>query len=253
MFTKKFIRPSSTQRRKSATITATMILALVACGDSTSFQSRVDVGEQFLTNGQYSEGYGILTDVTEKNATSAQAALSVGDAYLRQGAFTKAATSFDLAIARGDEIGGLVGKGRVALARNASQEALVLFGQVLEKESDNVDALNGVGVAYDIVGDHAAARQSYQNALLLEPNHFASNNNLGLSLALGGNSDQAVAALSELSRSNLDSSKVRQNLAFAYHMRGDENNGLRISMIDLTESQGLSNAAVFKQYRAWNP
>ena len=151
--------------------------------------------------------------MTEKNATSAQAALSVGDAYLRQGAFTKAATSFD--IARGDEIGGLVGKGRVALARNASQEALVLFGQGLEKESDNVDALNGVGVAYDIAGDHAAARQSYQNALLLEPNHFASNNNLGLSLALGGNSDQAVAALSELSRSNLDSSKVRQNLAFA--------------------------------------
>ena len=245
--------PTNRKRWGVNCLTTVALLALMSCGTSNTkggYGSRLNVGEQFINNGKYEEGYQILEEVAQTNPDSPLVAKSLGDTYFRLGAYSKALQHYENAFQRGEEFEGLIGKGRVALAQNRGQDALVLYGEALKIEPQSPDAWNGVGVAYDILGDHTQARATYSKVLSLAPNHVAASNNLGVSLALGGNSAQAVSLLSDLSRSFLDSSKIRQNLAFAYSMNGQEADSLKVSRIDLSEDESRINLSVFKRFRS---
>lgn len=226
---------------------------LTACGNTrgrAGYKDQVTVGEQYLNNGRYEEGYAILEEVASTNRRSSKTSRSLGDVYFRQAAFSKALMHYQKTMEYGDKFAGLIGQGRVALAQNRGQDALALYAAALEKQPKSVVALNGVGVAYDILGDYKQAQTYYVRALALAPNDFDASNNLALSLALSGNSARAVELLSELSRSYLDNPKVRQNLAFAYQMNGQESDSIRVSQIDLSAADSERNISVFKRFRS---
>ncbi len=58
--------------------------------------------------------------------------------------------------------------------------------------------MNVNGVIKDQQGDHDTAQFYYREALALQPDNVSISNNLGLSLALSGKGDQAVAVLNDV-------------------------------------------------------
>ncbi|HBT42246.1 MAG TPA: hypothetical protein DEB21_09575, partial [Rhodospirillaceae bacterium] len=107
--------------------------------------------------------------------------------------------------------------------------------------------LNGLGIARDLAGDHAAAQALYRRGLALAPDSPSLNNNLGLSLALSGAYAEAIQVLGDAAKSPGAGPRARQNLALVYGLSGDMDRAAKIGRLDLTEAQVRSN---LKRYEA---
>ena len=74
--------------------------------------------------------------------------------------------------------------------------------------------------------------------------------NFGLSLAISGQAQEAIAQLAPLAASRAADGRVRQNLAFAYAMNGDLESSLMVSRRDLDEASAQRQLAYFLQLKA---
>jgi len=74
-------------------------------------------------------------------------------------------------------------------------------------------------------------------------------NNLGLSLALSGAYDDAVAQLSMLTLERGATPRMRQNLALALGLKGDATNAARILRADLGEDAISTNLQYYEAVR----
>ena len=81
------------------------------------------------------------------------------------------------------------GLARAYLARNQLEQAAAEFQTVLAMEPRNIRALNGTGIALDLLGQGQEAQNAYRAALAIAPDDRAARNNLGLSLMLSGDYD----------------------------------------------------------------
>ena len=111
-------------------------------------------------------------------------------------------------------------------------------------------AYNGLGVAYDLSGQHQAAQKVYRDALAFAPDSMLLRNNLGLSLALAGEHQDAIELLRLVADEPGARAQNRQNLALAYGLSGDLASAERISRLDLDEVSVQSNLAYFASLAA---
>jgi tetratricopeptide (TPR) repeat protein len=81
--------------------------------------------------------------------------------------------------------------GKASMQRNQIGLALILFQKALLLEPDSVAALNAVGAAYDELHFPNLAARYYARALELEPRSADTLNNLAVSAALAGKTEQA--------------------------------------------------------------
>ncbi len=244
----------SVSLRSSRVATRLIVAAsfLIGCSHENNrkvlFDHQIEVAEGLLSQGKDEQAYSILEDVSRDNQASGKVALALGDAFLRKSAFFKASHEFERARDLGEPFLSDLGIARVELARNRSQDALAILERLSQEQPNNVDVLNGMGVAYDLVRQHSRALEFYLAALTRDPNHIATNNNLALSLMLSGNSERSIEILGDIARSNRNSVKVRQNLALAYLSSGNETKALEISRLDLPEQTAQTNISIAKAY-----
>lgn len=135
-----------------------------------------------LAKGQVDKAIQLAEAVVAANPREAAYRALLGQAYLKAGRFDSAATAFDDAMKLGD---------------NSARSALGL-------------ALSNV----------ARGRNSDAVAILDDWRDAIPASDLGLALALAGESSRGVAILSDAMRAGDDSAKLRQNLAYAYALDG---------------------------------
>ena len=110
-------------------------------------------------------------------------------------------------------------------------------------------ALNALGVAQDLLGDHAAAEGTYRQALTVMPASEAARNNLALSLALQDRFKEALDLLRPLAEGPNSTRRSRQNLALVFGLQGDMAAAERVSRIDLGGEALGNNLAYFAALR----
>ncbi len=93
-------------------------------------------------------------------------------------------------------------------------------------------------------------RRTYRRAIQLAPNYLPTRSNFGLSLAITGPPQEAVAQLAPIATARGSDGRVRQNLAFAYAMAGDFENALQISRRDLDEKSAQQQLYYYMQLKA---
>ena len=86
-------------------------------------------------------------------------------------------------------------RGKVLLASNDVPGAVAAFRAALADNPQSVDALNGLGIAFDRLGRYDIARGYYDMALALVPDSPLVLNNLGYSLYLQGQDAAAIPFL----------------------------------------------------------
>jgi Flp pilus assembly protein TadD len=91
-------------------------------------------------------------------------------------------------------------EGRVLLETGAPAQALAIFDTLLAGAPTDTTALNGRGVALDMLGRHAEARPAYLAARSADPSSPLWAGNLALSLMLSGCPETAVALLGNAPR-----------------------------------------------------
>jgi Flp pilus assembly protein TadD len=141
----------------------------------------------------------IYRRVIEREPYAIEPRLKLGRALVRQGDLDGAERAFRSAKTLSpDSVDVQIGLAQVALARDRFEDAAAILNPVIERDPANVGALGGLGLAMDGLGRRVEAQAHYHTALRLEPKNPVIRNNLGLSLALSGQHDEAVKMLQQL-------------------------------------------------------
>jgi Flp pilus assembly protein TadD len=104
--------------------------------------------------------------------------------------------------------------------RGRHREAIKEFQKVILIDPNYVEAYNGMGVSYDLLGDFSGAAGSYQKALKLNPGLDYVQNNLGYSYLLQGDFDEAITSFKKAIALNTRGGRFHNNLGLAYALKG---------------------------------
>lgn len=163
-----------------------------------------------------------------------------------------AADVIQQAIARQGRDPGLVAElGKAWLASGRQGLALKTLEEATVLAPGDWEAHSAYGVALDGSGRFAEARVAYDRALALSPDNPAVLNNLGLSQAMAGKLDDAVATLKKAEDQPQATMQVRQNLALLLTLQGDVAAADRIASRDLPPDI-VRNNATFLHWLAAN-
>jgi Flp pilus assembly protein TadD len=218
-----------------------LLLALSACGHVATGLSQqqpgVDVAEAALRGGSPQTALQLAGNVLTHDPQNEAALVVQGDAFTELGQAEQARQSYELALKRNPQsVGAEIGLGRLQLGTNPSH-AEALFLQALQHEPRNTIALNDLGVARDLQGNHAGAQEAYRQALGIKPDDNGAQVNLALSMAMSGNAGDAVRILQPMASTPGASRKLRHDLAAALTMAGDREAAARILSADMTAEE----------------
>lgn len=181
----------------------------------------------------------------------AEAYTLLGGTLIELGAHDQAAEIFQQSLSRdGDGVAARLGYARSLIALNRPEAAIPHYEAVVKSTPGHLQAHNGLGVAYDLAGQHRAAQKVYRDALAITPDSMLLRNNLGLSLALAGDHQDSIELLRVVADEPGARAQNRQNLALAYGLSGDLASAERISRLDLDENAVQSNIAYFASLAA---
>jgi Flp pilus assembly protein TadD len=139
--------------------------------------------------------------------------------------------------------------GRAQLAKHQAEPARATFADVLTAAPTSVPALNGLGLALDMLGRHDEAQTAYRQVLANVPDDIVARNNLGLSLTLSGRYSEAIAALQPIALGQAASPRARQNLAIAMALDGDRDGAAKLERLDMREEDVQVNLKMLASMR----
>lgn len=181
-----------------------------AAGDTS-----MRIGDAAMEAGMPDVALRVATGDVGKNPMNAPALAQQGDAYRSLGRTAEAEASYNHALAIDPKnTRALTGLG-LLLLRTDPARAEPLFASVVAQMPGQGVALNGLGVARDLLGDHARAQFAYRQALAAGTDSHSAQVNLGLSLALSGDSTAAIAILMPLAAEPQAERRVKDDLAVA--------------------------------------
>lgn len=240
-------------------IGAGLMLLLGACESASvpkgdSYDAAVRQADEARLAGNMDTAIPLYGRALQANPDGVEAKLGLGQSYLSIGAGDEAAAQFRDVLAK---------RGGDPVARRGLASALISMGQpalaeqqldaVLQSDARDYRALNLLGVLFDMQGRHPEAQAAYRRGIELAPDYVALRSNFGLSLALTGSTEEAIAQLVPVASSPRSDARVRQNLAFAYAMAGNLENALQLCRRDLDERNAQRQLAYYMQLRALPP
>ena len=240
-------------------IGAGLMLLLGACDPPSvthgdAYQSAVRQADEARAAGNVDNAIPLYDRALQADPEGIEAKLGLGQALLAIGAGDEAAAQFRDVLAR---------HGNDAKARRGLAAALIAMGQptlaekqvdlALQANANDYHALNLLGVVLDMQGRHAEAQANYRRGLELAPDDPGLLGNYGLSLAITGQPQAAIALLVPVASGRKATPRIRQNLAFAYAMAGDLSNSLQLCRRDMDEFSAQRQLAYYAQLRSLSP
>jgi Flp pilus assembly protein TadD len=105
--------------------------------------------------------------------------------------------------------------------RAYSDDALAAYRHVLERDSNNVEALRGVANVHYDRDEYKEAIPFYERFLALQPDDAGARTDLGTMYLYAGDPARAVATYKDVIHRNPSFLQAHYNLAVTYHQQGD--------------------------------
>jgi hypothetical protein len=110
------------------------------------------------------------------------------------------------------------------------------FKLALRQDSRNAVALNDLGIARDLLGNHAEAEAAYRSALAAQPGMTGAKVNLALCLAMSGQGADAISLLRPIAEKPDATRKIKEDFAAVLAMAGNRDEAERILSASLATS-----------------
>ena len=179
--------------------------------------------------------------------------VELGDTLMDAGSFDDAISSYRSVPAKSPaELGAALGLERAYLALNDISKAMEQAERARALSPEDNRVLIGRGIALDLYGRHQEAQASYNALLAKAPDNRAARVDLAISLALTKDYDRAADILMPIARSSNATARERQDLALIYGLKGDKEEAMRWSKMDLDPSEVSSNLQYYDFIRAAN-
>jgi Flp pilus assembly protein TadD len=189
----------------------------------------IRAGDRVQAAGDASSAINVYRSALDKNpAYKLPLYLKLGEAYMNAGRIDDAKKVYEeaLPLDENDEIKKQLG--RLYLSTGQPDAAISIFDGIVLMHKDDVKALNGLGVAYDLKGEHQLAQGYYRKALSINGENDQTKSNLGLSLAFEGKYEESLKLLRPMGEALGATSKQRHNLALVYALSGDQSKAQEI-------------------------
>ena len=213
----------------------------------------MDVADAALKGGSPQIALQIADNVLAHNPGNEDALLTKGEALTALGQSDEAGVAFSQVLAANPgSVSANIGLGRILLATDprAAEER---FLEAIKREPRNNVALNDLGIARDLQGRHTDAQTAYREALGVSPDMTAAQVNLALSLAMSGQSRNAVQLLQPLAERPGATEQTRHDLAAVLAMSGDKAEAARILSKDLPPDQVQQALAAYTSVQPNTP
>jgi len=179
--------------------------------------------------------------------------IGLGETLLAAGYANQAAESFRAALSMApDNADATRGLGMTLVALDKPTEAAEMLNKSINT-APSPRAFSALGVAENLMGNTAAATEAFKHGLALAPEDLDLLNNYGLSQALAGDYDGAIATLHRVATDPRASSRNRLNLALVLGLAGRSEDAAQVARIDLDEKAVRSNLAYYAELRALSP
>ncbi len=235
-----FVRFDRRLRLRSVTAVSALalMLGLAACaggpgahpagaGNTQTSATLLKVADETAQDGDAATAATLYRRVHELSPTDPVPLARLGATLLGMQDYPAAAQAYRAALALQPDNADLRrGLALALLAGSDPDAAMTELRAALAKRADDPRLYSLMGVAQDMVGRHDLAQQSYKHGLDLAPASVGLHNNYAMSLALAGNYPDAVAHFAEIAGPDA-APRYRLNLALAYGLAGDENQGRR--------------------------
>lgn len=227
--------------------------ALLASCASHDFPDQVDIhisaAELFFSSNDRARGADALSAVAMQHPYSGTLRLKIAGIFLKYNDHQAARTYYEQAMKLGETLGATLGLGRIELHGNNIEQADIYFRQVLTTYPTNADAINGLGVTFDLRNDFQQAQALYKQALDEAPSHLGARNNLALSMALNGEAYLAQAMQTQLYVSYSQDKTVRHTLSLIQAANADEIQSKKVVAIDMSEEHAIHNIGVMRHFQ----
>jgi len=196
--------------------------------------SLIRAGDRVQAAGDSSSAINVYKSALEKNpANKLPLYLKLGEAYMNAERLDDAKRVYEeaLPIDENDEVKKQLG--RLYLSTGQPDSAISIFEEIIMVHKDDIRALNGIGVAYDLKGDHQTAQSYYHKALQVNEENNDIKSNMGLSLAFEGRYEESLRLLRPIGEALGATSKQRHNLALVYALSGNHSKAQEIYAKDM--------------------
>ncbi|MGE5147822.1 MAG: tetratricopeptide repeat protein [Candidatus Eiseniibacteriota bacterium] len=221
-----------------------------AKSDTGSAAALVRIGDASRAGGDLGTAVSFYQRASAVTPNDPATQLRLATALLEMGSYGEAEVAFQHVLAAdAGNVEAMRGLGNIYIATDQPKRAVEQFENVIAKKP-SYQAYNGLGVAFDLQGQHAAAQKAYHEGLAENASSLTLQNNLGLSLALSGNYPAAVELLQRVAQSPQATYRHRQNLALVYGLAGDTTHAAEVAKMDLDAKAVESNLAYYAWLRA---
>ncbi|MBE0576204.1 MAG: tetratricopeptide repeat protein [Desulfuromonadales bacterium] len=215
-------------------------------------------------------------DIAPLQSKSAQDLVTAGFLYLANKNLKIAELHFVTAIGKDPKmVDAFIGLGRIELLRSNYSSALVAFGKARALKPDSVPALVGeaqalrfedklnaaiekinaammiapedisvlkeLAMIYDLMGKETLSAPLYLEIVERSPDQAQSHNNLGLNLMMRGMYPEAILSFSQAHKLDRDNLRIKNNLASAYLLNGNEVNAINLFKGTVGEAAAYNN------------
>lgn len=172
---------------------------------------QMELAAQVSKVGQWDMAARMYREATVMSPQDASAWMNLGRALVETGKYNDASAALQRSAELAPAARGLAHlRGRTAIALGQAPDAERYFRAAVDEAPSDPKTWTGLGVSLDLLKRHADAQKAYARALGLDPLGLAARNNLALSLALDGRTDEARTRLRAISDA---SPQARANLA----------------------------------------
>lgn len=205
------------------------------------------------TAGDAASAVQLFRGLAADRAATPQLLVEAGDCLGEVGLFDEAIEAYGRVRSGPARLDALRGEVRAHMALGEAELALPFADEALGLAPRDARVLVNRGAVLDALQRHAEAQAAYRSALEISPRSVAARNNLALSLALGGQYEEAVGIMTPLARSASATPKIRENLALIFGLSGDSERAAAASRIDLDDVHTAENLQFYARVRESRP
>ena len=203
-------------------------------------------------NRQYDRALQFYRQLHDQDKANVAYTLGVADNLRRTDANADALRGYQEVLAKEPQnIDALEGSGLAQLATGDTKAAKSTFEQVLAIDKNRWRTLNAVGILFAMNGMADDSLAYFNQALAVAPDEPAVLNNVGLTLALNHDYPRAIETLehasSALASDKLQAERSDLNLALVYGLAGDMDNAERVASKHLNESALNNNLGFYAE------
>ncbi len=235
--------------RVHPSMVASLFLIVAGCGMPGSMNATdrdLHVADVELSSGAPEGALSIASALVSAHPNDAEALVRLGRAQQAMGQEEAATDSFARAVASdGSSFDALFGLARLHIHSDPARAV----GELTRLSADHPgDARlrTDLGVAYDMLGQHAKAQSAYRQALSVSPSLVSAQVDLGLSLALSKKTDQSIGLLGPLANAQPDA-RIREDYALASAIAGHDEDARAVLSQELPGQDVSVAMAAYKQ------